>query len=75
MVATVRLDKERERMLEEMAKKLHRKKSEILREALDYYARHVLNERQKRMEAAVSKVCEADKKESRALNGTLSDGL
>ena len=75
MVTTVRLDKERERLLEEMAKKLHRKKSEVLREALDYYAQHVLNERKRRMEEAVSKVCKADAEEAGAWEGTVGDGL
>ena len=75
MVATVRLDEARARMLDEMAEKLHCKKSDVLRKALDFYARQVLHERKRRMEAAVSKVFSADHKEVKALEGTVGDGL
>ncbi len=75
MVTTVRLDERREKMLKEIAQKLHRKKSEIIREAIDFYAEHVLVERRKRMESAVKKVGNADAREAAELEGTLDDGL
>ena len=75
MVTTVRLDERREKMLKEIAQKLHRKKSEIIREAIDFYAEHVLVERRKRMESAVKKVGTADAREAAKLEGTLDDGL
>lgn len=75
MVTTVRLDERREKMLKEIAQKLHRKKSEIIREAIDFYAEHVLVERRKRMESAVKKVGTADAREAAELEGTLDDGL
>lgn len=75
MVTTVRLDERREKMLKEIAQKLHRKKSEIIREAIDFYAEHVLVERRKRMESAVKKVGTADAREASKLEGILDDGL
>ncbi len=43
MATTVRLDDAHERKLEKVAQLLHQKKSDVLRDALDYYADYVLN--------------------------------
>lgn len=75
MVATVRLDDVHEIKLSKVAALLHKKKSEVLRDALDYYADYVLNEQKRRMLKVVEKVKEADASESKALEGTLGDGL
>jgi len=75
MVTTVRLDEKRERILKEMTERLHKRKSEVLREALDFYAAHVLNTRKQRLLDAVEKVYEADIEEMEKWEGTLDDGL
>ncbi len=75
MVATVRLDEVHENKLKKVAQLLHKKKSDVLRDALDYYADHVLYEKKRRLLQAVEKVKEADALETEALEGTLDDGL
>ncbi len=75
MVATVRLDDVHENKLEKVAELLHKKKSDVLRDALDYYADYVLNSKKRRILKAVEKVKEADALEAKELEGTLNDGL
>ena len=75
MVATVRLDDKHEFKLKKIAEVLHKKKSDVLREALDFYADHVLDEKKRRIFNAVQKVKEADVREAEELEGTLDDGL
>ena len=75
MVATVRLDDKHEFKLKKIAEVLHKKKSDVLREALDFYAEHVLDEKKRRILKAVQKVKEADAKEAKELEGTIGDSL
>jgi len=75
MVATVRLDDVHENKLEKVAALLHKKKSDVLRDALDYYADYVLNAKKRRILKAVEKVKEADTLESIEMESTLNDGL
>jgi len=75
MTATVRLDEEHEKKLKEAAALLHKKKSEILREALDFYVDHILSQKRRRILEAVEKVNAADKKENEDWEATLHDGL
>ena len=75
MVATVRLDDSHETKLVKIAELLHKKKSDVLRDALDYYADFILNEKKRRILKAVEKVKDADSLESKELEGTLNDGF
>ncbi len=75
MVATVRLDDDHETKLKKVAEVLHKKKSDVLREALDFYADHVLNKKKQRILKAVEKVQKADAIEAKSLEGTLEDGF
>ncbi len=75
MTTTVRFDEKRVEILEKMTTMLHKKKSEVIREALDYYAAHVLNSRDRRIAEAVKKVAEADAKEMKIWDETVDDGL
>lgn len=75
MVATVRLDDAHKSKLEKVAALQHKKKSDVLRDALDYYADYVLNAKKRRILKAVEKVKGADALEAKALEGTLNDGL
>jgi predicted transcriptional regulator len=75
MMATVRLDEEHEKKLKEAAAFLHKKKSEILREALDFYVDHIFSEKRRRILSAVEKVKTADRSENERWNGAAGDGL
>ncbi|MBL0703390.1 MAG: ribbon-helix-helix protein, CopG family [Sulfurospirillum sp.] len=75
MTVTVRLDKPLEQKLDMLVKTLHKKKSDIIREAIEIYAKNVHEHRQTKMLNAVRKVKIADKLESDLLSGTLDDGL
>ncbi len=75
MVATVRLDESHETKLVKIAELLHKKKSDVIRDALDYYADFILDEKKRRILKAVSKVKDADSLESKELESTLNDGL
>ena len=75
MTATVRLDKPLEQKLDMLVKTLHKKKSDVIREAIEIYAKSVHKDRQTRILNAVNKTAIADKIESELLRGTLDDGL
>ena len=75
MVTTVRFDSDRAEKLEKMTALLHKKKSEIIREALDYYASYVLQNRKHRIVEAAKKVSKADAKELENWEITIHDGL
>jgi len=75
MTATVRLDKPLEEKLDMLVKTLHKKKSDVIREAIEIYAKSVDRNRQTRILNAVNKTKIADKLESDLFDGTLDDGL
>lgn len=75
MVTTVRFDEKRAKTLERMTTLLHKKKSEVIREALDYYAAHILQNRESRIAKAARKVAEADTEEMKIWDTTVDDGL
>lgn len=75
MTATVRLDEALELKLERIAKTLRKKKSDVIRDAIDFYASSVESEKKSRILLAVEKTKEADKALYKEVEGTLSDGL
>ncbi len=75
MIATVRLDEALELKLERMAKALRKKKSDVIREAIEFYANSVESTKKSRILLAVEKTKEADKALYDEVEGTLSDGL
>ena len=75
MTATVRLDEALESKLEHLSKTLHKKKSDVIREAINYYSMIVDKKKKSRILAAVEKTKHADKEEYSAFEGTLNDGL
>lgn len=75
MTATVRLDKTLEDKLDFIAQSLHKKKSDIIRDAISYYADNIQNSQKSRILKAVAKTKDADKMENTAFEGTLDDGL
>jgi predicted transcriptional regulator len=75
MTATVRLDKTLEEKLNFISQSLHKKKSDIIRDAISFYADSIQNTQKSRILKAVAKTKEADKSENDAFEGTLDDGL
>lgn len=75
MTATVRLDEALEIKLERIAKTLRKKKSDVIRDAIEYYATSVESEKKSRILLAVEKTKEADKALYKDVVGTLNDGL
>jgi predicted transcriptional regulator len=75
MTATVRLDEALEHKLETLSKSLHKKKSDVIREAILFYAKSFESSKKRRMLHAVEKTLKADGEESKLLEETLNDGL
>lgn len=75
MTATVRLDKSLEEKLDFISQTLHKKKSDIIRDAITYYAQSIENSKKNRILKAVAKTKEADYAENGDFEGTLYDGL
>lgn len=75
MTATVRLDKHLERTLNTLTVSLHKKKSDIIRDAIRLYATTIENGSKKRMLDAIDKTKKADKSLYETLEGTLDDGI
>lgn len=75
MVATVRLDAKLERTLERLSQTLHKKKSDIIREALHRYATEVEGAKTTRMLEAISKTRASDKKIHQDFEGLVDEGL
>ncbi|KIM09377.1 MAG: CopG family transcriptional regulator [Sulfurovum sp. PC08-66] len=75
MTATVRLDDALESKLETLSKSLHKKKSDVIREAILFYANSFETSQKRRMLQAVEKTLQADSQEAKLLEETLHDGL
>jgi len=61
MTATVRLDNNLEEKLNNLAKSLDKKKSDVIRDAIEFYATNVEKNRRSRMLNAISKTKDVDK--------------
>ena len=75
MIATVRLDKNLEATLNQLSNHLHKKKSDVIREALSFYAKNIEKTQKHRILSAVDKIQHADHKEYILWEETLSDGI
>lgn len=64
MTATVRLDKILENKLDFISQSLHKKKSDIIRDAISFYADSIENSKKSRILKAVAKTKDADKSEN-----------
>jgi len=62
MVATVRLDKKVEDSLNNLTKELNKKKSDVIRDAINYYALMIESRKKAKIKDAVLKTKDADKK-------------
>ena len=75
MVATVRLDEKLEQRLHNLVNILHKKKSEIIRDALEEYANSVEKAKKSKLQIAIEKTKDIDKKEFKDFEGTINDGM
>jgi len=75
MTATVRLDDALEDTLNKLSHTLHKKKSDVIREAISYYAINIEKTKKSRILKAIEKTKDIDKSEHISMEGTLNDGL
>lgn len=75
MVATVRLSTELEETLNSIAKRFHKKKSDIIREAITFYAQNLEKTKKTRLQKAIDKTYEADFTEYKDMEESLDDAL
>jgi len=75
MTATVRLDDKLEKILNKLSESLHKKKSDVIREAISFYAKNIENSKKNKILSAVKKTKHADRAEYASFEGTLSDGI
>lgn len=75
MVTTVRLDKDLENKLNNLANVLQKKKSDIIREAIEQYSNSIEKVKKSRLQMAVEKTKHIDKKEFTDFEGTTYDGI
>ena len=75
MTATVRLDDNLESTLLRLSNLLHKKKSDVIREAISFYAQNIEQNKKSRLLNAVEKTKDIDRKEFKDFDGVLSDGI
>ena len=75
MVATVRLNSELEELLNSISTKFHKKKSDVIREAISFYAHSLETTQKTKMQRAMAKTMKADYKEYKSIEESLTDGL
>ena len=75
MIATVRLNAELEETLNSVSKSLHKKKSDIIREAILFYAKSLENNKKNRLQNAIKKTTKRDFNEYKNMEDTLNDGI
>ena len=75
MVATVRLDNELEAILNTLVKQLDKKRSEIIREAISFYAKVIEGRKKHRLQQAIEKTARSDYNEYKLLDEILDDTI
>jgi predicted DNA-binding protein len=75
MVTTVRLDEKSEHELNRLVNTLNKKKSEIIREAISFYATNIEKAKKERMRRAIGKSKEADFKLYKEFEDILDESL
>lgn len=75
MTATVRLDEKLEFKLNNFANTLHKKKSDIIREAIEQYVNSVEKAKKSKFQLAIEKTIDIDKKEFSDFEDTINDGM
>lgn len=75
MVATVRLSTELEETLNNISQKMHKKKSDIIRDAISFYAQSLEDSKKARLQEAIDKTQDMDYNEYKSMEESLNDGL
>jgi predicted DNA-binding protein len=75
MIATVRLNSELEEILNSVSTKFHKKKSDVIREAIKYYAQNLEKNQKTRLQKAMDKTMKSDFKEYKDIEESLDDHL
>jgi predicted DNA-binding protein len=75
MLATVRLNSEMEEILTSITERFHKKKSDVIREAIRFYADELNKNQKTRMQKAMDKTAKSDFAEYKTLQESLDDGL
>ncbi len=75
MVATVRLDSELETILNGLVKQLDKKRSEIIREAISFYAKVIDGRKKHRLQQSIEKTVSSDYYEYKILDEILNDTI
>lgn len=75
MTTTVRLDDEHECYIKRLTELLHKGKSELIRDAIKFYAESRLNEEKNTFAKAVKKTRSKDADIASEFDGASSDGL
>ncbi|MCT7574923.1 ribbon-helix-helix domain-containing protein [Aliarcobacter butzleri] len=75
MVATVRLDENLEKTLDNISKILDKKRSDIIREAISFYAKSIETNKKSRILNAIEKTKKSDKKLYDNFESTINDSI
>ena len=75
MTATIRLDSRLESTLNRLTKVLDKKKSDVIRDAISFYAQNIETKQKSRILKAVEKTRDIDKSEFKDFEGTSYDGI
>ncbi|MBD3808869.1 MAG: CopG family transcriptional regulator [Epsilonproteobacteria bacterium] len=75
MTATVRLDDGLEDKLSRLSVILNKKKSDIIRDAISFYAAAIEKDKKSRILKAIEKTKDTDKNEFNDFEGTFDDGI
>lgn len=75
MVAIVKLNETLEHTLNRISKKLHKEKSDIIKDAIIFYANSIENTKKSKLAQVAEKTKEIDKKEFYDFLGTQNDGM
>ena len=75
MLATVRLNSEMEEILTSITERFHKKKSDVIREAIRFYADELNKNQKTRMQNAMQKTAKSDFVEYKILEESLNDGF
>ena len=75
MVATVRLNEDFTKKLENLSSVLQKKKSDVIRDAISFYAKNIENSQKDRIKNAINKTKQADKRLNNQLESTLDENI
>ena len=75
MTATVRLNDDFTKKLENLSSILHKKKSDVIRDAINFYAKSIENSQTNKIKNAIEKTKLFDSKLNKEFESTLDDNI